>query len=119
MKILFACHHFPFPPNRGGKIRPFNMIRHLSQKHDVVVASVATTGKRLEEGAGLKKSGGEFYAEVVREKTRGRQAVKALPTATPSSLAYFASSRLCQRINEAAQRISFDVVIVHCAFAAQ
>ena len=119
MKILFACHRFPFPPNRGGKIRPFNMIRHLSQKHDVVVASVAHTQQELEEGAGLKEYCAEIYAEVVPEKTRWLQAVKALPTATPSSVAYFASSRLCQRINEAAERISFDVVMVHCAFAAQ
>src|SRR5215468_1511226 len=119
MKMLFACHRFPFPPNRGGKIRPFNMIRHLSQKHEVIVASVAHTQEELEEGTGLKEHCAEIYAEVVPEKTRWLQAVKALPTATPSSLAYFASSRLCQRINEAAQRISFDVVIVHCAFAAQ
>jgi polysaccharide biosynthesis protein PslH len=119
MKILFVCHRFPFPPNRGGKIRPFNMIRHLSQKHDVIVASVAHTQEELDEGAGLKQHCAEIYAEVVPEKTRWLQAVKALPTATPSSVAYFASSRLCQRINEAAQRISFDIVMVHCAFAAQ
>ena len=119
MKILFACHRFPFPPNRGGKIRPFNIIRHLSQKHDVIVASVAHTQEELEEGGGLKEYCAEIYAEVVPEKARWLQAVKALPTATPSSVAYFASSRLCQRINEAARRISFDIVMVHCAFAAQ
>ena len=32
MKILYVCHRFPFPPKRGGKIRPFNMIRHLSAR---------------------------------------------------------------------------------------
>ena len=43
MKILFICHRFPFPPKRGGKIRPFNMIRHLHEKgHDVTVASLVT-----------------------------------------------------------------------------
>ena len=39
MKILVVCHRFPYPPRRGGKIRPFNIIRHLSQRHDVTVAS--------------------------------------------------------------------------------
>lgn len=39
MKILYVCHRFPFPPKRGGKIRPFNMIRHLhAQGHEVTVA---------------------------------------------------------------------------------
>ena len=119
MKILFACHRFPFPPNRGGKIRPFNMIRHLSQKHEIVVATVAHTQQEFDEGAGLKEYCAEIYAEVVPEKLRWLQAIRAVPTSTPSSVAYFSSSRLRQRINEAARRISFDAVIVHCAFAAQ
>ncbi len=42
MKVLFVCHRVPFPPKRGGKIRPFNIIRHLhEQGHEVTVASLA------------------------------------------------------------------------------
>lgn len=119
MKIFFACHRFPYPPNRGGKIRPFNMIRHLSQKHDVIVASVAHTQQELDEGAGLKEYCAEICVEVVPEKLRWLQAIRAVPTTTPSSVAYFSSSQLRQRIKQAAQRISFDAVMVHCAFAAQ
>jgi sugar transferase (PEP-CTERM/EpsH1 system associated) len=119
MKILFACHRFPFPPNRGGKIRPFNMIRHLSQKHEVFVASLAHTQQELDEGAGLSEYCAEIYAEVVPEKLRWLQAVRALPSTTPSSVAYFSSSRLRERVKAAARRVSFDTVIVHCAFAAQ
>ena len=33
MKILYLCHRFPFPPKRGGKIRPFNMIHHFAREH--------------------------------------------------------------------------------------
>lgn len=119
MKILFACHRFPFPPNRGGKIRPFNMIKHLSQKHELFVASVAHTQKELEEGAGLKEYCAEIYAEVVPERRRWIQALCALPSPMPSSVAYFSSSRLRKRVQQAAQKVSFDAVIVHCAFAAQ
>jgi len=119
MKIFFACHRFPFPPNRGGKIRPFNMIRHLSQKHEVVVASLAHTQQELDEGEELKKYCTEIYAEVVPEKSRWLQTIRALPSRTPSSVAYFRSRRLHKRIKEAARKMSFDVVMVHCAFAAQ
>ena len=38
MKILYVCHRFPYPPKRGGKIRPFNMIRHLTEQgHEVLI----------------------------------------------------------------------------------
>ena len=95
------------------------MIRHLSEKHEVVVASIAHTRQELDEGAGLKEYCAEIYAEVLPEKLRWLQAVRALPTPTPSSVAYFSSSRLRQRIKEATRKLSFDAVIVHCAFAAQ
>ena len=45
MKILYVCHRFPYPPKRGGKIRPFNMIRHLhAAGHEVTVCSLARSG---------------------------------------------------------------------------
>ena len=41
MNVLFVCHRFPYPPKRGGKIRPFNIIRHLHDAgHAVTVASL-------------------------------------------------------------------------------
>ncbi len=52
MKILYVCHRFPFPPNRG-KIRPFNMIRHLSQNHEVTVASLARSPEEARDGEGI------------------------------------------------------------------
>ena len=54
MRILFVCHRFPFPPKRGGKIRPFNMIRHLSASgHEVTVASLARSRDEASEGQGI------------------------------------------------------------------
>ena len=53
MKILYVCHRFPFPPKRGGKIRPFNMIKHLSANHEVTVASLARSPGGGEEGRGI------------------------------------------------------------------
>jgi polysaccharide biosynthesis protein PslH len=119
MKILFICHRFPFPPNRGGKIRPFQMIRHLSKKHSVVVASLAHTQQELEEGAGLKQHCQATIAEVLPSSSRWMRAVGKLPSGEPSSAAYFWSPRLDQRIREAWNAEKFDAAMVHCAFVAQ
>ncbi|HWR17315.1 MAG TPA: TIGR03087 family PEP-CTERM/XrtA system glycosyltransferase [Terriglobales bacterium] len=119
MKILFICHRFPYPPNRGGKIRPFNMIRHLSQNHEVTVASLAQTQQEHDEGAPLREHCRQVIAEVEPSLDRWRRAVFALPTSTPSSAAYFSSPRLRQRILDCFRRNSFDLVWVHCAFMGQ
>ena len=119
MRILFICHRFPFPPNRGGKIRPFQMIRHLSQNHRVSVATLAHSAEEMEAGAGLREHCAEIIAEVLPNSVRWRQAVLALASNTPSSVEYFRSDRLRARVEEAWRREKFDVVMVHCAFVAQ
>lgn len=119
MKILFVCHRLPFPPNRGGKIRPFNMIQHLSRKHEVVVASLAETEQELRDGAGLEKHCAEVIAELLPKPVRWRQACMALFTQEPSSVAYFRSKELHRKVQHKLREQKMDCVIVHCAFVAQ
>jgi len=33
--ILFLCHRIPFPPNKGDKIRSYNILKFLSQHYEV------------------------------------------------------------------------------------
>lgn len=119
MKILFVCHRLPFPPIRGGKIRPFNMIRHLSKRHSLVVVSLAEGEKELQEGLGIKDYCSGLITEILPPSTRWLQAYRALFSTTPSSVAYFYSSRLHHRVQDTLQKKKFDAFIVHCAFSAQ
>lgn len=119
MRILVVCHRFPFPPNRGGKIRPFHMIKHLGVKHSVVVATLAHTEAEIQQGARLREYCDEIIAEVEPSPVRWRNAFLALPTSQPSSAKYFSSRRLQQRIRQAFDAAPFDRILVHCAFMAQ
>jgi sugar transferase (PEP-CTERM/EpsH1 system associated) len=119
MNILFVCHRLPFPPNRGGKIRPFNMIRHLQSHHRVTVASLAETRQELDDGAGLSDYCSELIVELMPKPVRWIRAWKGLFTNYPSSVAYFWSPELHRRIHGALLKTRFDVIFVHCAFMAQ
>lgn len=37
MRILFLAHRTPYPPNKGDKIRAFNLLSHLAKSHDVTL----------------------------------------------------------------------------------
>ncbi len=37
--LLFLCHRIPFPPNKGDKIRSFNILKALSEEFDVYLGS--------------------------------------------------------------------------------
>ena len=55
MRILYVCHRFPYPPRRGGTIRPFNMIKHLSRSHDLVVCSLTRSPQQTRDAEAEKK----------------------------------------------------------------
>jgi sugar transferase (PEP-CTERM/EpsH1 system associated) len=118
MRVLFVCHRLPFPPQRGGKIRPFNIIRHLAQRHEVTVASLARSAEELEAGRGLASYCSRVIAEVISPTAALARMVARLPTATPSSMGYFHSPALARRIAAELERTAFDLIFVHCAFVA-
>ena len=119
MRILVVCHRIPFPPNRGGKIRPFHMISHLAERHSVTVASLAHTEEEFRQANGLTNYCEEVIGEVVPARMRWAHAVAALPSRRPSSAHYFWSEQLKQRIDAAAAQKRFDRILVHCAFVAR
>src|SRR5512145_1979018 len=98
MRVLYLCHRFPFPPRRGGKIRPFNMIRHLSAGHEVTVASLARTAAEAQEGAGLSQHCTAYEMGRVHDRVQRLRMVARLPTATPSSFGFFYSPDLARRV---------------------
>ncbi len=119
MKILFVCHRFPFPPSRGGKIRPFNIIRHLGQSASVTVASLVRSEDELEQGRGIAEHCARYIAEPVGSIGTKMRMVLQLATSQPSSLGYFYSPALKRRIDRELETGSYDLIFVHCSSAAQ
>ena len=118
MKILFVCHRFPYPPARGGKIRPFNIIRHLSERHEVTVASLARSQEEADEGRGLADYCHKFLVEVISPPWGVLRMVSRLPSRTPSSMGYFYSPALARRIRAELAANCFDFIFVHCSSVA-
>lgn len=119
MKILYICHRFPFPPRRGGKIRPFNMIKHLSQNHEVYVASLVRSAEEAEEGKGLKQHCKHFVFAKVSEPWQTIRMILKLLTLIPSSMSYFFSFYLKKEIDKLISKEQFDLIFVHCSSVAQ
>ena len=118
MKVLFVTHRLPYPPSRGGKIRPFNVIRHLARQHDVTVASLARSAAEAEAGAPLAQHCRRVIVEMIAPRAAFARMLAWLPTSAPSSAGYFYSPALAHRIREEVAREKFDLIFVHCAFVA-
>lgn len=120
MKILYICHRFPFPPKRGGKIRPFNMIRHFStQGHKVTVCSLSRSPAEAKEGEGIRNHCEHFEMASVSNAIQVIRMVARLPVVTPSSMGFFYSPDLQRRIDNLLSTEQFDLIFVHCSSVAQ
>jgi sugar transferase (PEP-CTERM/EpsH1 system associated) len=120
MKVLYLCHRFPYPPKRGGKIRPFNMIRHLtSQGHEVTVCSLSRSAAETAEAEGIAPHCHAFHIGQVTEPVQMLRMVLRLPLVTPSSMGYFYSAELAAKVRELLATQVFDLIFVHCSSVAQ
>jgi len=119
VKILYLCHRFPFPPKRGGKIRPFNMIKHLAARHEVTVASLARSPHEAREGAGIAEYCSRYEIFEVRKWLQVMRMLVRVATPTPSSMGFFFSPTLGKRVQQWLANERFDLVFVHCSSVAQ
>ena len=119
MNILYLCHRFPFPPKRGGKIRPFNMIKHFGQAgHEVTVCSLVRSPAEAEEGRGIAPHCAAFEMGMVNEPAQYARMVARLPLTTPSSMGYFYSPDLARKVQQQLQARRWDLIFVHCSSVA-
>lgn len=119
MNILYICHRFPFPPKRGGKIRPFNMIRHLAAAgHQVTVCSIARSAAEAEEAEGIAPYCASFKMGHVDNWVQVVRMVVRLPLPTPSSMGFFYSPELATHVNGLLESSKWDLIFVHCSSVA-
>ena len=120
MNILYLCHRFPFPPKRGGKIRPFNMIRHLTDHgHNVTVCSLARSEAEAAEGQGISPYCAAFHMGHVHGPNQALRMVARMPVRTPSSMGFFYSPDLKALVQQLLDSQSWDLIFVHCSSVAQ
>ena len=120
MNILYLCHRFPYPPKRGGKIRPFNMIRHLSARgHQVTVCSLARSAEEAKDAQGISPYCAGFEIGHVTEWVQVARMVLRLPLPTPSSMGFFYSPELAGHVARLLRSKKWDLIFVHCSSVAQ
>ena len=53
--ILYITHRTPFPPDKGDRIRTFNVLRFLSEQADVHLACLADEPVSHEQNEGMRR----------------------------------------------------------------
>ena len=112
MKILFLSRWFPFPVNNGSKIRIYNLLRGLSQHHDVTLLSFADQPGVSPEAAQVKSICREAHVVPWREfDPRSWRSRLAFFSLKPRSVVDTFSPEMAAKISSLLKMEKFDLVI--------
>lgn len=110
MRILLLTHRIPYPPNKGDKIRSYNLLLHLAARHEVHLACPLDDASDLEHVEGLRRQ----VAGISYERTDGLAArlnwPLALAKGEPVSVRAFYSRALQSKVDYLLERTPFDCV---------
>jgi sugar transferase (PEP-CTERM/EpsH1 system associated) len=116
--ILFLAHRVPYPPDRGDKIRGFNILNFLAARRRVHLIAFADDAKDLQHDAALAQfAGGRSI--VWRGKSRAVAAVQALLRRKPVSLTAFDDPQVHAAVAAMLERENIEAIYVFSGQMAQ
>ncbi|ONF95234.1 TIGR03087 family PEP-CTERM/XrtA system glycosyltransferase [Sphingomonas jeddahensis] len=116
MEILFLAHRAPFPPDRGDRIRSYNILNYLAKRAGVhLVAFVDDDSEVTPEHRALV----DECVLIRRTKSQARAAVEALAQGKPVSLTAFADRRIAATVKDILARRPIDAIYAFSGQMAQ
>ncbi len=112
MRILWLSRWFPYPPDNGSKIRIFNLLKHLSTKHEVDLISFASEKMADGHQAALRRFCRRVNVAQHRPfQPKGGRALLGFFSSRPRSIVDTHSAELQQLVEQAGRERSYDIVI--------
>jgi len=111
MKILFLSHRIPFPPDKGDKIRAFNVVRHLAEHHEVSVAALIDDARDTRHVPQLESMVRRVLHARIHPRLDRALALRSALLGKPISCSYFYSRSLQGRLDRLIREEAFDAIV--------
>lgn len=116
--ILFLAHRSPFPPDRGDKIRAFNVLKYLAARKRVHLLAFADDPRDLKQSKGLVSLTAS-RSIIWRSKSRPKALIEALAQRKAASLTAFDNRVMHDAVADILARRSIDTIYVFSSQMAQ
>lgn len=117
--LLFLCHRIPFPPNKGDKIRSFNILKKLSEQYDVHLGCFIDDPFDKQYIAGLDKYCSSVF-HLNQNKTIAKiKGLTGFLTNKPITLPYYFDMHMQQWVNRTIAQHNIEKVFIYSSSMAQ
>lgn len=114
-EILFLAHRFPYPPDRGDRIRSWNILRYLSQRARVSLACVTESPIPSREMEVIRSACHRVAIARIDPHRRWLQAGVHWLKGKSLTEGLFWSKKLAVNLDYWADVVPFDQIFVYCS----
>jgi len=113
MRILFLTSRLPFPPNRGDRLRTYQLLRHASRDHAITLVSFVASEQEAQLARELDAYCEElhFIVQPVRRSQIGTMA--NFWRRQPLQALYYRSGKMRRLVDELLANGRYDAAYVH------
>jgi sugar transferase (PEP-CTERM/EpsH1 system associated) len=113
--LLFLVHRFPFPPNRGDRIRSFHMLKFLSQHFSIYLATLCDEKPQANELEVVNRLCEGVIMSPIGRYSRWIRAATRVASGYSATEGLFESPSLRRQIRRWTSTIRFDAGLVFCS----
>lgn len=118
-QVLFLAHRFPYPPDKGDRIRAFNIIKHLSTRCDVSLATLADEPVDPAHHKSLQQYCKQLEIVEVKRLPRLFGGLKSVALGGTVSEGMFNCRKMHGVINRWCSNTAFDTVVLSASSMAR
>lgn len=104
MKLLVLLPRFPYPLEKGDKLRAYNHIRFLSKKHDIILCAINDTEVGDEHLEKLEPYCASIHVFIITKMSILTNLTRALFTGIPFQAGYFYNKKIQKQIDQLIQK---------------
>jgi sugar transferase (PEP-CTERM/EpsH1 system associated) len=112
--LIFISHRIPFPPDRGEKIRGYNLITHFARYHNVYLGCLIDDPADAKHVAHLRTICTEVAAFQIDKKLQKLKALARIRPGRPLMLDYYFHPGLQRWATRTAAEHPMEVVYIFC-----
>ncbi len=114
-KVLLLVHRVPFPPNRGDRVRSWQLVKWLAKRSRLDLACLADEPVASETSAKLSSLCHRVAIEPVGGPLRWAHAARSMLAGRTATEGLFASRRLRKSIDAWSRAEQYESVVVFCS----
>lgn len=117
--LLYLAHRIPYPPNKGDKIRSYNILRYLSKYYDIYCGTFIDTPADIKYQQKVNSLCKKTHFEIINPKLCKIKSLKGFLTKQALSISYYSSSSMQRWVDHVIAKNDIKIVLAFSSPVAQ